>query len=332
MSLTDADATIMALRPDVLVLDVEVRRENSLPLASCLRTELPGMATVVVTFRDDVETASAAVRAGVLGFVVKDAEPSDLLHAIRAAARGEAWIQPRLLAPVLGELTRHPGTLTPDQQKLARLSEREQDVLGYMVRGYDRGNDRGGAVPVVEHRPDPHAEPSREARRPLEPRGGRGRRCVPASGRRRRSRRRAEPRRRPGSAEVGAEPQLGEHQAVDQLVVSARPARCESTSRCTAAWSISVYSREVGSERVSVSAVELARYQSSTTWAARSALASGEHLTRQAPRRTPDDGPTSVTRRAPCTRAGAPACSRSHPGRDTERGASMPCAIDSLSA
>jgi DNA-binding NarL/FixJ family response regulator len=140
VSLTDADATIRALRPDVLVLDVEVRRENSLPLASCLRTELPGMATVVVTFRDDVETASAAVRAGVLGFVVKDAEPSDLLHAIRAAARGEAWIQPRLLAPVLGELTRHPGTLTPDQQKLARLSEREQDVLAYMVRGYDRAS------------------------------------------------------------------------------------------------------------------------------------------------------------------------------------------------
>ena len=139
-SLADADATIKALRPDVLVLDVEVRRENSLGLASSLRTELPGMATVVVTFRDDVETASAAVRAGALGFVVKDTEPSDLLVAIRAAARGEAWIQPRLLAPVLAELTRHPGTLSPDQQRLARLSEREHDVLGYMVRGYDRAS------------------------------------------------------------------------------------------------------------------------------------------------------------------------------------------------
>src|SRR5687767_8623578 len=47
-SLADADATIKALRPDVLVLDVEVRRENSLRLASSLRSELPGMATVVV--------------------------------------------------------------------------------------------------------------------------------------------------------------------------------------------------------------------------------------------------------------------------------------------
>ena len=143
VSLDDAEATIKVLRPDVLVLDVEVSQENSLPLASRLKSELPGMATVVVTFRDDVDTASAAVRAGALGFVVKDADPSDLLVAIRAAARGEAWIQPRLLAPVLAELTQHPGTLTPDQQKLARLSEREHAVLCYMVRGYDRSTIAG---------------------------------------------------------------------------------------------------------------------------------------------------------------------------------------------
>ena len=49
VSLDDADATIKALRPDVLVLDVEVSQENSLPLASRLKSELPGMATVVVT-------------------------------------------------------------------------------------------------------------------------------------------------------------------------------------------------------------------------------------------------------------------------------------------
>src|SRR4026209_2042438 len=104
VSLDDAEATIKVLRPDVLVLDVEVSQENSLPLASRLKSELPGMAAVVVTFRAEVDTASSAVRAGALGFVVKDADPSDLLVAIRAAARGEAWIHPRILAAVLAEL------------------------------------------------------------------------------------------------------------------------------------------------------------------------------------------------------------------------------------
>jgi two-component system NarL family response regulator len=134
----EAQTTVPALQPDVLLLDVEIGRDDGLALARQLRETCPGVATVMLSMRDDPTTASTAIRAGAVGFVTKDASTSELLEAIRVTARGGRWIQPRLLGPVLDELTLHPGTLSPDQKKLTTLSERELAVLQYMVRGYDR--------------------------------------------------------------------------------------------------------------------------------------------------------------------------------------------------
>lgn len=137
-SVDEAETSIPALQPDVVLLDIEVGRGDGVALARQLRTSCPNVATVMMTFRDDPPTASAAIRAGALGFVTKDATTDELLTAIRTTADGGRWIQPRLLGPVLDELTRHPGTLGPEQQQLTALSERELAVLRYMVRGMDR--------------------------------------------------------------------------------------------------------------------------------------------------------------------------------------------------
>ena len=134
----EAETTVPALQPQVLLLDVEVGRGDGLALARRLRESCPNVSPVVLSLRDDPTTASSAIRAGAVGFVTKDATTAELVEAIHVAAGGGRWIQPRLLGPVLDELTMHPGTLSPEQKLLATLSERELAVLRYMVRGCDR--------------------------------------------------------------------------------------------------------------------------------------------------------------------------------------------------
>lgn len=129
-----------SLRPDVLLLDVEFPDGDGIEVAERLRTTAPGVRVVVVSGHDDVATAAGAVRAGAIGFVTKEASSEELVGAVRSAAKGQAWVEARLLAGVLGELARGSAPRTPEQEKLDRLTQRERQVLECMVRGLDRGS------------------------------------------------------------------------------------------------------------------------------------------------------------------------------------------------
>lgn len=131
-----------SLRPDVLLLDVEFGdgdgSGDGLDIARRLQQELPATQIVMLTAHDDTATASAAVLAGVSGYVAKDATSSELIAAIRLAASGDAWIQPRILRRVLDDLAHRRPRLTADQERVARLTDRETEILGLMVAGMDR--------------------------------------------------------------------------------------------------------------------------------------------------------------------------------------------------
>jgi len=139
-SAAGASAMARSLRPDVLLLDARFADGDGLEVAARLSRDLPGTRVVVVTEHDDSATASDAVRAGVSGFLSKDASGSELLQAIRAAADGHVWIQPRILRPVLDDLASRAPRLTADQERVARLTERELEVLRLMVDGQDRAS------------------------------------------------------------------------------------------------------------------------------------------------------------------------------------------------
>jgi DNA-binding NarL/FixJ family response regulator len=136
----EVEDQVAALQPDVLVLDVELGQDDGIALARWLRSQHPHTQIVVVTFRDDVDAASAAVRGGVAAFLVKDCTSEELVDAVWRAARGDRWIEPRLLGPVLDDLTENPGARTPEQDMLATLSDREYTVLEHMVEGLDRAS------------------------------------------------------------------------------------------------------------------------------------------------------------------------------------------------
>jgi DNA-binding NarL/FixJ family response regulator len=97
-------------------------------------TQAPCRVIILTTFDDD-EYIFDALRAGALGYLLKDAAPEVLYHAIRSAARGESVLQPAVAAKVVSQFARMAPTPSPDQALIEPLSEREIEVLALIAEG-----------------------------------------------------------------------------------------------------------------------------------------------------------------------------------------------------
>ena len=126
---------VEAHRPDVLVLDVGLGAEDGIELMREVRSRGARPAVVILTSHDDVDTAERAMRGGASGFVRKVAPVQELAEAIRWAARGEVWVSPPLLTRLLSGWTGGRAARSGDVDRLARLSDREHQVLQLMVDG-----------------------------------------------------------------------------------------------------------------------------------------------------------------------------------------------------
>jgi two-component system response regulator NreC len=120
---------VLGHKPDVLVLDLSMPGSHSsfdtIPL---VRDRSPHTATVVLTMQTDPEYARQALRAGALGYVLKEAADAELVEAVRRAADGRTWLNPSLGARIAAA---EPRTGPPDD-----LSEREFEVLRLIALGH----------------------------------------------------------------------------------------------------------------------------------------------------------------------------------------------------
>ena len=113
--------------PKVLVLDLNMPGGSSLEAIPILRQESPDTQIVVLTMQQEPVFAREALRAGALGYVLKEAADDELVEAVRRAAFGESYLNPRLGARIASE----PPPGPPDD-----LSEREVDVLRLIALGH----------------------------------------------------------------------------------------------------------------------------------------------------------------------------------------------------
>jgi two-component system response regulator NreC len=114
-------------RPDVLLLDLNLPEGLSLGAIPEIRAECPETQIVVLTMQNEPAYARQALAAGALGYVLKEAAESELVDAVRRAADGEPYLNPRLGARVAAEVS--PGL--PDG-----LSDRELQVLRMISLGH----------------------------------------------------------------------------------------------------------------------------------------------------------------------------------------------------
>jgi len=130
-----ANATKMV--PQVVLMDLRMPLMNGVEATRAIRAALPNCQVIVLTTFDDDEQVFDALRAGALGYLLKDAPPARLAEAICAAARGESFLQPSIAAKVLAEFNR----LSPKRQPVTnsalqeKLSGREIEVLQKLAEG-----------------------------------------------------------------------------------------------------------------------------------------------------------------------------------------------------
>jgi two-component system response regulator NreC len=129
----DVDSTLRAVlghKPDVLVLDLNMPgAETSLDALPDVRERSPNTRTVVLTMQEDPEYARRALRAGALGYVLKEAADAELVEAVRRAADGGTYLNPSLGARLAATPEAPSGP--PDD-----LSEREVEVLRLIALGH----------------------------------------------------------------------------------------------------------------------------------------------------------------------------------------------------
>ena len=120
---------VSAYHPRVLILDLNMPGESSLPAIPRLREAAPETQIVVLTMQNDPAFAREALRAGAIGYVLKEAADSELVQAVRLAAQARTYLSPELGARLAAEPQDSSGP--PDD-----LSARELEVLRLIALGY----------------------------------------------------------------------------------------------------------------------------------------------------------------------------------------------------
>ncbi len=124
-------ARIPAAKPDVAILDVRLPDGDGVSVCRELRSQMPGLACLMLTSFSDEEALFDAVMAGAAGYVLKQIHGSDLTSAVRTVASGESLLDPHSTAQMLQRIRERQTRKDP----LAALSDQERQILELIGEG-----------------------------------------------------------------------------------------------------------------------------------------------------------------------------------------------------
>jgi len=122
-----------ALHPDVILMDLQMPVMDGASATRQLKSRQPSAKVIVLTTFDDEENVFEGLRAGAVGYLLKDTPSARLVEAIRLAARGESFLEPSVAAKVVSEFARLSPR--PAEELAEPLSEREIEVLRLVAAG-----------------------------------------------------------------------------------------------------------------------------------------------------------------------------------------------------
>ncbi len=133
----EAEAAARGTRPDVVLMDLDLPGIGGMSVTRRILADDPRGATAVVMLMtsEDDEAVFGALRAGATGLLLKNAEPAELVAAVRAAADGDAVLAPALARRVVADFLARPSRLACTPEELEELTAREREVMGLVACG-----------------------------------------------------------------------------------------------------------------------------------------------------------------------------------------------------
>jgi DNA-binding NarL/FixJ family response regulator len=119
----------LELRPDIILMDVQLPGQNGVEATAAICAAWPEAKVVILTTFDRDDYIFHGIRAGALGYLLKDTPADNLIETIRRVHAGEIFIQPQIASRALRELAH------PQKNPLTPLSEREREVLVLLAQG-----------------------------------------------------------------------------------------------------------------------------------------------------------------------------------------------------
>jgi len=124
------------LRPDIILMDIEMKGIDGLQATSDIKKEYPDTRVVVLTMHSDEEYLFEAVKAGANGYMLKESSSAHLLETINAVARGESLLDTASTSKILKKLRNFMSSGITDGRKSV-LSAREKEILHLIMDGYN---------------------------------------------------------------------------------------------------------------------------------------------------------------------------------------------------
>ena len=133
----EAIAKAKKLIPDVVLMDLNMPNCSGLEATQALQSEMPQVKILVLTVSDSEADLFAAVKFGARGYLLKKAEPEELVHAIISVAQGGVMVSPLMATKLLAEFNDMAAGIqkVPVEQAEAKLSPREGEVLQQVAKG-----------------------------------------------------------------------------------------------------------------------------------------------------------------------------------------------------
>ncbi|HWQ83986.1 MAG TPA: response regulator transcription factor, partial [Anaerolineales bacterium] len=134
-----AEDLIQELHPDVAVLDIQMPKASGIEVTRWVRANVSGVGVLILTAYDDDPYVLAVLQAGANGYVLKTAEPEELIRAVRSVNEGKSALDATIAAKLMGVLQSSGagGRYSADKAiPVENLSGREMEVLELVARGF----------------------------------------------------------------------------------------------------------------------------------------------------------------------------------------------------
>ncbi|HSO27282.1 MAG TPA: response regulator transcription factor [Anaerolineales bacterium] len=126
---------VLALRPDVVLMDIEMPGMNGIEATRNIKERAPETAVLALTMYEDDQYFFEMLKAGAAGYIPKRAAPDALVNAIRTVQRGEVFLYPSMAAYLVEDYLQRDEEPTDDDVDLADLTPREKEVLVLIAEG-----------------------------------------------------------------------------------------------------------------------------------------------------------------------------------------------------